>query len=84
MECFIKMNLLPTVITNSFQIQNQTFEKHFHFHFFANFMIMKFIPFLETLARFIMTKVSKTQVHSFHANADIKAKFTFFKKCIHK
>ena len=28
---FIEMDLLPTVITNSFQIQNQTFEKHFHF-----------------------------------------------------
>ena len=32
---FIEMNLLLTVITNSFQIQNQTFEKHFHFHFFS-------------------------------------------------
>ena len=31
---FIEMDLLPTVITNSFQIQNQTFEKHFHFYFF--------------------------------------------------
>ena len=28
---FIEMNLLLTVITNSFQIQNQTFEKHFSF-----------------------------------------------------
>ena len=28
---FIGMHLLPTVITNSFKIQNQTFEKHFHF-----------------------------------------------------
>ena len=41
---FIEMDLLPTVITNSFQIQNQTFEKHFHF-FFNDFMIMKFISF---------------------------------------
>ena len=33
-EVFIEMNLLPTIITNSFKIQNQTFEKHFHFHSF--------------------------------------------------
>ena len=26
-----------------------------------------------------MTKTSKTQVHLFHAHADIKARFTFFK-----
>ena len=45
-EAFIEMDLLPTVITNSFQIQNQTFEKKILFSFFFNdFMIMKIIPF---------------------------------------
>ena len=44
---FVEMDSSPTVITKSFKIQNQTFEKYFHFHFFvcADFMIMKFIPF---------------------------------------
>ena len=28
---FIEMDILPTVITNSFKIQIQTFEQHFHF-----------------------------------------------------
>ena len=45
---FIEMDLLPIVITNSFKIQNQTFEKHFIFIFYffcVDFMIMKFIPF---------------------------------------
>ena len=42
---FIEMDLLPTVITNSFQIQNQTFENIFIFIFFNDFMIMKFISF---------------------------------------
>ena len=28
---FIEMDLLPTVITNYFKLQNQTFEQHFHF-----------------------------------------------------
>ena len=30
-----------------------------------------------------MTKVSETQVRSFHAHADIKAVFTFIQKHIH-
>ena len=34
---------------------------------------------LEILAKFRTTKMSETQVHLFHANADIKAKFTYFK-----
>ena len=40
---FIEMDLLPTVIINSFKIQNQTFEKNFIFC--TDFMIMRFIPF---------------------------------------
>ena len=77
------MDLLPTVITNSFEIQNQTFEKHFHFslHWLYDHEIYYF---LETSARFIMKKVSETQVHSFHAHVDIKAVFTFLKKHIHE
>ena len=31
-----------------------------------------------------MTKVYETQVHSFHAHADIKVAFTFLKKHIHE
>ena len=34
---FIEMDLSPIVITNSFKIQNQTFQKHFHHFFIAWF-----------------------------------------------
>ena len=82
MGVFIEMDLLPTVITNSFKIQNQTFEQHFHFLLWL--YDHEIYSFLETSARFIMTKVSETQVHPFHAHADIKAVFTFLKKHIHE
>ena len=77
------MDLLLTVITNSFKIQNQTFEKYFHF-FLRWLYNNEIYSFLETSARFIMIKVSETQVHSFHAHTDIKAMFTFLKKHIHE
>ena len=79
---FIEMNLLPTVITNSFKIQNQTFEKHFHF--LCWLYDREIYSFLEKSTRFIMKKVSETQVHSFHTHADIKAVFTFLKKHIQR
>ena len=79
---FIEMDLLPTVIINSFKIQNQTFERHFHF--FSWLYDHEIYSFLETSARFIMTKVSETQVYSFHAHADIIRVSTFFKKHIHE
>ena len=84
---FIEMNLLLTVITNSFKIQNQTFEKHsfFFIHFFLRQLYdYEIYSFLETSARLIMTKIFETQVHSFHAHADIKVVFTFLKKHIHE
>ena len=60
---FIEMDLLPTVITNSFQIQNQTFEKHFHFHRFFQWLYdHEIYSFLETSARFLMTKAPKTSL----------------------
>ena len=80
---FIEMDLLPTVMTNSFKIQNQTFEQHFYFLFFfcSDFMIMKFIPFfLEVSAKILNDKSIQNKVHSFYANADIKAVFIFLKK----
>ena len=40
---------------------------------------MKFIPSLETSTKFKITKASKTQVHLFHAHANIKTRFTYFK-----
>ena len=78
------MDLLPTVITNSFKIQNQTFEKHFHFPSFFWPYDHEIYSFLETSARFLMKKVSETLVHSLHAYANIKAKLTFFKKWINE
>ena len=40
---FIQMDLLPTVITNSFKIQNQTFEQHFHFFWLYDHEIYSFL-----------------------------------------
>ena len=55
------------------------------FSFFLSwFYDHEIYSFLETSARFIMTKVSKTQVNLWHAHADIKAVFTFLKKHIHE
>ena len=47
------MDLLPTVITNSFKIQNQIFERHFHFFLLYDYEIYSF---LEPSATFVMTK----------------------------
>ena len=40
------------------------------------FFALGFILFLEVSAKFMMTKISETQVHSFHEYADIK-------QCLH-
>ena len=77
-------------ITNSnhqfFQDPKSNIWKTFSFSsfFFALTLWSWNLFLLETSARFIMTKVSETQVHSFHAHADIKAVFTFLKKHIHE
>ena len=67
------MSSLPTVITNSFKIPVvQKFENIFT-HIFLSFpFALGFILFLEVSAKFMMTKISETQVHSFHAHVDIK------------
>ena len=51
------MDLLPTIITNSFKIQNQTFEQHFHFLLWL--YDYEIYSFLETSTRFRMTKCLK-------------------------
>ena len=67
------MGSLPTVITNFFQDPRRSrIWKHFHPYFFCT----RFILFLEASTRFTMTKISKTQVPSFHAYVDIK-------QCLH-
>ena len=78
---FIEIDLLPTVITNSFKIKHL---KNIFIFFLRWFYDHEIYSFLETSARFIMTKVSETQVHSFHTQTDIKAMFTFLKKHIHE
>ena len=76
-ECLLG---LLTVTTNSFENPiTKNLKTHFLF-FCADFIVMTFIPFLEILAKFRTTKMSKTQVHLFHANVDIKAEFTYFKR----
>ena len=50
---FIEMDLLPIVITNSFKIQNQIFERHFHFFWLYDH---KIYSFLEPSAKFVMIK----------------------------
>ena len=51
--------------------------KHFHFLLFV--CTKNLFPFLEASAKFRMTKMFETQVHLFHAHADIKTGFTSFK-----
>ena len=71
------MDLLPTVITNSFKILVVKKFENIFTHIFLSFAFaLGFILFLEVLAKLMMTKISKTQVHSFHAHADIK-------QCLH-
>ena len=41
-------------------------------------MVMEFIPFLENISKIYNDKGCPNQVYSFHANADIKAKFYIF------
>ena len=65
------MGSLPTVITNSFRIPVVPKFENIFTHFFAGFIL-----FLEASTKFMMTKISETQVPSFHAYADIK-------QCLH-
>ena len=83
-KVFIKMCWLPTVITNSFRIPVvQKFENIFS-HIFSFPFALGFILFLLVSTKFMMTKNVQNKVYSFHANVDIKVKFTFLKKCIRK
>ena len=69
-KVFIKKNWLLTMITNYFEIPViQNLET------FSFFFALGFILFLEVSAKFMMTKISETQVPSFHAYADIKQCF---------
>ena len=43
-------------------------------------MIMEFIPLLENISKIYNDKGCPKQVYSFHANADIKAKFYIFQE----
>ena len=66
------MGSLPTVITNSFRIPVvQKFENIFT-HIFSFYFALGFILFLEVSVKFMMKKISETQVPSFHAYVDIK------------
>ena len=78
-KVFIKTDCLLIMITNHFEIpvvQNLT-----TFSFF--FCIVIYFLF-KSINKIHDDKMCLKQVYSFHANANIKAKFTFFKKCIHK
>ena len=79
-EVSIGMDSLLTMVTNSFENPIIKTWKHFFFYF----MIMKFILLSRNISKIHNDKRRPKQVYSFHANADIKAKFTFFKKCIRK
>ena len=57
----------------------------FFYHFFCtDFTIMTFIPLYRNISKIYNDKRRPKQVYSFHANADIKAMFTFLKKHIHE
>ena len=81
---FIEMDLLPIVITNSFKIQNQTFEKHFHFLSFSLTLWSWNLFLFRNISEIQNDKIFETQVHLFHAHANIKVRFTFLKKYIHE
>ena len=81
-EVFIEMDLLAIVITNSFRIQNQTFEQHFHFLLWL--YDHEIYLFFRNISEIQNDKMFETQVHLFHAHANIKARFTFLKKHIHE
>ena len=80
---FIEVGLLPIVITNSFENLFKNLETFlfiiFFYHFF-NFVIMKFIPLFRNISKIRNDKRRPKQVYSFHANVDIRAKFTFLEK----
>ena len=80
-KVFIEMGSLPTVITNSFRIPVfQKFENIF-IHIFSFSFALRFF---RSINKIHDDKRRLKQVYLFHTNANIKAKFTFFKKCIHK
>ena len=78
------MDSLLTMVTNSFEDPIIKNLKTFFIIFCTDFMIMKFILLFRNISKIHNNKRRPKQVYSFHANADINAKFTFFKKCIHK
>ena len=51
---------------------------------YTDFMIMTFIPLFWNISKLHNDKRRPKQVYSFHANADIKAMFTFLKKHSHE
>ena len=70
--------------TNSFRIPIvQKFENIFT-HIFFIFFCIGIYSLFRSINKIHDDKRSLEQVYSFHANANIKAKFIFFKKCIHK
>ena len=80
-KVFIEIGSLPTVITNSFRIPVvQKFENIFTHIFSFSFAL----GFFRSINKIYDDKRHLKQVYSFHTNADIKIKFTFFKKCIRK
>ena len=77
-KVFIKMDSLPTVITNSFRIPVvQKFENIFT-HIFI-FSCTRIYSLFISNNKIHDDKMRLKQVYSFHTNADIKVKFTFFK-----
>ena len=71
---------LLTMITNSFKIPFiQKLGNIFIFHFF-HFCTEIYYFFWKYQQNSKMTKTSETKVHLFNANADIKTRFTSFKK----
>ena len=77
-EVFIRMDSLLTMITNSSRVplfkNLETF-----FYFFIFIFCTKAYSLFKNISKIKMTKTSDTQVHLFHANADIKRMFTSFK-----
>ena len=57
--------------------------KHFHPYFFI-FFCTGIYSLFRSINKIHDDKRRLKQVYSFHVNADIKVKFTFFKKCIRK
>ena len=77
-EVFIRMDSLLTMITNSFKSPViQKLENIFYFFIFI--FCTKAYSLFKNISKIKMTKISGTQIHLFHANADIKRMFTSFK-----